>query len=62
MYKETVLDALLQAYIQLAKAYTYIKFSGKEYPDPRLDELTDEVWRAQEIIHNIRKEIEKGDK
>lgn len=62
MHKETVLDALLQAYIQLAKAYTYIKFSAKEHPDPRLDKLTDEVWRAQEIIHNIRKEIEKGDK
>ena len=62
MDKETVLDALLQAYIQLAKAYTFIKFSGKEYPDPRLDGLAEEVWKAQETIHNIRNEAKKGDK
>lgn len=62
MDKETILDALLQAYIQLAKAYTFITFSKREYPDPRLDKLTGDVWKAQEIIHNIRNEVEKGDK
>lgn len=62
MDKETVLDALLQAYVELAKAYTFIKFSAKEYPDIRLKELREEVWKAQEIIHNIRNEVKKGDK
>lgn len=62
MDKETVLDALLQAYIQLAKAYTFIKFSGKEYSDPRLEDLEKEVWEAQMTINNIRNEIKKGDK
>lgn len=62
MSKEDVLNTLLQAYIELAKAYTFIKCSNEAWADSRLDDLEKEVWEAQMIINNIRNEIKKGDK
>lgn len=62
MSKEDILNTLLQAYVELAEAYIFIKRSNEAWADSRLDDLEKEVWEAQMIINNIRNEIKKGDK